>query len=199
MNISEEAFMGCNPQTPADHSSPATGWSVLVFSRKQKLRAAIIVGIILAFLGPWTFENIFVPSRYDCDFRLNENICGLPKSGMEFYGWYYVGSIAEIFRFRSEFIEVIRLIILFLILSCPLLPIYNTTLLVLFEKYHPLKAFTIISWCLAISAGILGGIFLYPKHFWALWGLWLFIGLSMSALGLEISFLSIDRKLVQEF
>lgn len=157
-----------------------------MIERKHKWRVVIMIGIIVAFFGPWTFENIFVPSIYDCEFRLDENICGLPKSGMEFYGWYYVGSIAELFRSRSEIIEIVRLVILFLILTCPLLPIFNTSLLVLFENYHPHNAFTITSWCLAIGAGVLGGIFIYPEQFWALWGLWLFIGLAICALGLEI-------------
>ena len=170
-----------------------------MINRKHKLRAVTMLGMIVAFLGPWSFDVIAVPSIYDCEFRLNENICGLPQSGFELYGWYYLGSIAEIFRGRSEFIEIARLILVFLIFTCPLLPLFNTSLLVLLENYHPQKAFTIISWCLAISAGMLGGIFIYPEYFWSLWGLWLFIGLSMSALGLEMLFLIMDEKLEQKF
>jgi hypothetical protein len=170
-----------------------------VTKHKHKLRAAIMAGMIMAFFGPWFFENIFVPSSYDCEFRLNENICGLPKSGVEFYGWYYIGTIAELFRGRSELIEIVYLVILFLILTCPLFPLINTLLMVLFENYHPKNAFTITSWCLAISVGLLGGIFIFPEQFGALWGLWLFIGLSISALILEILLLAKERKLSQEF
>ena len=159
-----------------------------IIEHKRKLRAAILAMMILSFLGPWSFENIFVPSSYDCEFRLNENICGLPKSGLEFYGWYYIGTMAELFRGRSELIEIVHLVILFLILTCPLLPLFNTSFLVLFDNDHPKNVFTITSWCLAISVGLLGGIFIYPEQFGALWGLWLFIGLSISALGLEIVF-----------
>jgi len=32
---SEEALGGCCPQTPADHSSPATDWDILAFSRES--------------------------------------------------------------------------------------------------------------------------------------------------------------------
>ena len=155
---------------------------------KHKLRAVILALMIVSFLGPWTFEGIYVPSSYDCEIRLDENICGLPKSGMEFYVWYYIGSITELFSGRSELIEIFRLVILFLILTCPLLPLFNTSLLVLFENYHSKNAFTFTSWCLAISVGLLGGIFIYPEQFGVLWGLWLFIGLSISALGFEIVF-----------
>ena len=162
--------------------------------QKHKWRAAILVLMIVAFLGPWCFDAIAVPSIYDCEFRLNEKLCGLPQTGFKLYWWFYLGSITELFRGRSDFTEIIRLVIVFLILSCPLLPLLNTALLVFSKKHRPHRVFTVTFWCLAIGAGALGAILLYPKLFGALWGLWLFVGLAVSALGLEILFLTTGTK-----
>jgi len=48
------------------------------------------------------------------------------------------------------------------------------------------QIFTIIAWVLAIGYGLLLGLNSYPKLFWVVWGIWLYIGLAISALILEI-------------
>jgi hypothetical protein len=115
-------------------------------------------------------------------------------SGIQFYAVYYFGGIAALFSASAGLSERIWMLVLFLILCCPLLPVFNTASLALFEAYHPRQAFTITTWCLAIGAGILGALLMVPQHFWGLWGLWLFIGLAISALMLEILVLVSQRK-----
>lgn len=162
--------------------------------QKRKWRAIIIMGMMLASLGPWTLELIAVSSEYACEFRLSDNLCGLPLEGLEVYRWYFLGIIAELIKGPSDSIRLARLVLVFLTLGCPLISFFNTSLLVLFKNYHPPKTFTIAFWCLTIGAGLLGALETYPEHFWSLWGLWMFIGLSISALGLEILFIIVKRK-----
>ena len=75
-----------------------------------------------------------------------------------------------------------------------ILPIINT--IRLFRRgVHPRRQmFTIISWVLAIGVGLFWGLSNYPNLYWAAWGIWLYIGLAVSALILEILLILFNRK-----
>jgi hypothetical protein len=53
--------------------------------------------------------------------------------------------------------------------------------------------FHLAAWGLASGIGLLIGISSYPKLFWVLWGVWLYIGLAASALILEVLVLVAGR------
>jgi hypothetical protein len=47
-------------------------------------RVAILVIVLFAIMGPWTFDRIWVPSGYACsspNVRLYGDFCGVPLSG----------------------------------------------------------------------------------------------------------------------
>jgi hypothetical protein len=94
--------------------------------------------------------------------------------------------------FNSEIIREFFLISLFLLL--PLLPIFCTLLLIPVRDHRRRQVFTIIAWFLAIGFGIFWGLINHPKLFWVVWGIWLYIGLAISALILEIFVILSNRK-----
>jgi len=144
----------------------------------------------VAFLGPWTFDRIYVPSKYECSapfIRLEGDFCGIPLSGIQVFFWLSSGLTARLVTGEfviSERIREFLLISLFLLL--PLLPILSTLLLILRGDHPRRQVFTIIAWVLAIGFGIFGGLNNHPELYWEVWGIWLYIGLAISALILEI-------------
>jgi hypothetical protein len=75
----EKASGGCRPQTPAGHSSLATGWGILAFSREEEFTHQLHapMGIILICLDRFNFlqqgEDHFLCVRHICPF-LNRNL-----------------------------------------------------------------------------------------------------------------------------
>lgn len=50
-------------------------------------RMIILFLLLIAFIGPWTYEQIHVPAQYECtppNFRLEGDFCGTPLSGCGF-------------------------------------------------------------------------------------------------------------------
>jgi len=161
-------------------------------------RIAILVLLLVAFLGPWTFDRIYVPSEYTCsapNIRLDGDFCGIPLSGIQVFFWLSSGLIAGLVT--GEFVNSERIrefLLISLILLLPLLPILSTLLLILRGDHPRRQVFTIISWALAIGMGLFWGLNNYPKLFWIVWGIWLYIALAISALILEILVILSNRE-----
>jgi len=161
---------------------------------QRNWRIALLVLMIVAFMGPWAFDLINVPSEYECSapfVRLEGDFCGVPLPGIEIFFWISSGFISiGIGLVTGEFVffERIRELLIGLLLFLPLLPIFSTLLLILRGDHQRRQVFTIIAWILAIGGGLFLGISnsIYPRLFWAVWGIWLYIGLAISALILEI-------------
>ena len=52
---------------------------------KRIWRTAILIMLLVALIGPWTFERINVPAKYPCTspfIRLEGDFCGEPMSGI---------------------------------------------------------------------------------------------------------------------
>jgi hypothetical protein len=154
--------------------------------------------MIVAFLGPWTFDLIHVPSEFSCsepNIRLDENFCGTPLAGILLYGWVidgFIYSSTGLVTGKYTFSEWIRELIFSLLLFLPLLPIFSSFLLTLHKDRKRRQLFTIITWIMAICMGMFWGLNNYPKQFWIVWGIWLYIGLAITALILE--FISLASK-----
>ena len=161
---------------------------------QRNWRIALLLLMIVAFMGPWAFDLINVPSEYECSapfVRLEGDFCGGPLSGIGLFFWISSSFISiGIGLATGEFVffERIRELLISLLLFLPLLPIFSTLLLILRGDHQRRQVFTIIAWILAISGGLFLGISnsIYPRLVWAVWGLWLYIGLAISALILEI-------------
>ncbi len=58
---------------------------------KRVWRVAILVLLLVAIMGPWTFDRINVPSEYPCSVRLEGDFCGTPMSGIWIFSWIIGG------------------------------------------------------------------------------------------------------------
>ena len=167
-------------------------------------RIAILALMLAAFMGPWMFERLNVPAKYACsppNIRLEGDFCGSPIGGVQAFAWIIIGvlnMVAGLITPKTalanrgfEFlISLLNGLLIFLLI----LPIINT--ICLFRRgVHPRRQmFTIISWVLAIGVGLFWGLSNYPNLYWAAWGIWLYIGLAVSALILEILLILFNRK-----
>ena len=162
---------------------------------KHGWRVIILVGVLVAIMGPWTFDLLWVPAEppfSPCSapyIRLDEDFCGMPLSGKWLFGWMVSGFVSGTSRLvagANEFSEWGREVLVGLLLALLVLPFFSTLLLILRGDRRRWQGFNIAVWGLAGGIGLLIGLFNYPKLFWVLWGLWFYIGLAVSALILEV-------------
>jgi hypothetical protein len=172
-----------------------------LYGHKNIWRVAIFTLLIVAIIGPWWFDQIYVPSKYTCSspfIRLRDDFCGTPMSGI----WIFVGLANRVFESAVEMVTgatviidsvyAILHILLYISLAFLLmLPLFSTWLLILRGDRWRQQLFHIVSW----SLGVLWVIYIFGFHWpWSLWGLWLYIGLAVSALILEIPILVLGRR-----
>ena len=159
---------------------------------RRAWRIALLILMLVALMGPWTFDRLYVPSEYECsapNIRLDGNFCGVPLSGVSVFFWMSSGLIpltVGVITGEVIFSERSREFLLLLLLFLPLLPIFSTLLLIPQNDQQPRQVFTIIAWALAIGMVLFWWKNSYPNLLWVLWGIWLYIGLAVNALILEI-------------
>jgi hypothetical protein len=167
---------------------------------KNAWRVAILVLLVVAITGPWTLDLIMVPSEYSCsapNIRLDDDFCGTPLPGMWFFRWMVNGFVyasAELVKGAMGFVEWVRVFLFSLLLFLLVLPFFSTLFLTLRGNRRRWQVFSIAAWGLAVGIGLLIGLSSYPKWFWVLWGIWLYIGLAASALILEVLTLAAGRR-----
>ena len=166
---------------------------------KKVLRVIILALLGVAFIGPWTFDLINVPSEYSCsapNIRLYGDFCGVPLSGIRILYWMVSGFIYAIKALGTGsmlFYDWARELLFSLLLFLILLPFFSTLLLILRGDSRRLQIFNVVTLSLALGLCLLLGFSNYPKLFWVLWGVWLYIGVAAAALVLEILVLVAGR------
>jgi len=75
-----------------------------------------------------------------------------------------------------------------------ILPYFSTLFLTLREDSRSGFIFHVAALSLAFSASLLFATFYYPKLFWELWGIWLYVGVTASALIIEVVMLAARRR-----
>jgi hypothetical protein len=176
-----------------------------LYGHRNVLRVAIFTLFIVAIIGPWWYDRIVVPSQYPCSspfIRLRDDYCGEPMSGI----WIFVVLAARVFESAVEmvtgatviidsvyaFLRIVLYISLALLL---VLPLFTTWLLILRGDRNRHQIFHIVAWGL----GVLCVIYIFGFNWsWALWGFWLYIGLAVGALLLEILFLFVGIRLIRK-
>jgi hypothetical protein len=160
----------------------------------------ILLVMLVAIMGPWTFDVIWVPSEYSCSapfVRLDNSFCGIPLTGMRLFRWMVEGFVyasAELVTGAMMFFEWTREFLLSLLLFLLVLPFFSTLLLILRgDRWHR-QVFNVAAWGLAGGVGLLIGTSNHPRLFWVLWGIWLYIGLATSTLTLEVLTLAAGRR-----
>ncbi|MCC6300146.1 MAG: hypothetical protein IT314_12680 [Anaerolineales bacterium] len=133
----------------------------MIIGNRSIFRVGILLLFVLALLGPWTYDVINVPAEFTCDkpfIRLDGDFCGVPTSVIQFFSG-----------------PVILL----------LLPFLTTALLIWKEETQRLRTINMIVWTLAFLLTLLVFFFQIQDQAFRLWGLWLYILMSFSALAFE--------------
>jgi len=179
---------------------------------KRVWRVAILVLLLVAMMGSWAFDLINVPAEYPCsapNVRLEGDFCGVPMSGIQVFSWMIggvIGMVVELFIGTPGFAdrggpslgEFLIILVTLMALLLLLLPFFNTLLsLVRRDRRHRQK-FNVATWGLAAGIGLLICMSRYPKFIWAVWGIWLYVGLATGALILEALTLAAEKRSGQE-
>jgi hypothetical protein len=163
-----------------------------ISKHKKVWRVAILVVGLAALVGPWGFDETNVPAEYTCSppsVRLEGDFCGHPLEGFRILGWFVIGIIfssVELVTGAIVFSDWVRQLLYSMYLLLLVLPLFSTLLLLLRGDHRRLQIFSIAAWGLAAGMGLVIGLLNYPRLFWVLWGPWLYIGLGVSALTLEV-------------
>jgi hypothetical protein len=149
---------------------------------KQAWRIGLLLLLCLAFLGPWVFDLIVVPAQYNCQYpnmRLHGDYCGVPLPGiwiLAMLGGWFIG----LFLSQGS-LDSLRPLLLVL----PLLPVISTLLLILRGDRKLGQVFQLVALVAALAFGLFLGLSSYPRLFWVLWGVWLYVVLAIAAITLE--------------
>jgi hypothetical protein len=164
-------------------------------------RVAELVLLLVAIMGPWAFDRIYVPSEYSCSapyFRLDDDFCGTPLRGITVFSWMagaFINICVELVTGAIVLTDRAGEFLFSLFLFLLLLPFFSTLLLILRGDRRRWQVFNAAAWGLTAGIGLLiGSMSSYPKLFWVLWGIWLYIGLAASALILEVLTLAAGRR-----
>ena len=164
-----------------------------IAQHKTVWRVAILGVALVALVGPWIFDLTNVPSEYTCSaphVRLDNDFCGLPLTGtwlLQFLAIGFISVSGRLVAGDGNAVQQARESLAGLILPLLLvLPFFSTLLLILRGDRRRRQVFNVVAWGLAAGIGLLIGVSRYPRLYWALWGLWLYIALAASALILEV-------------
>ena len=166
---------------------------------QRRWRIALLIAMMVAFLGPWIFDLINVPSEYECspNIRLYGDFCGMPLPGfwvMLWTGFNFTSSVIGLLTGEFVFSDRIHELLISPLLLLPLLPVFSTLLLILRGNTQRRQVFAMVSWGLATVACLFISFQINPRQLLASWGLWLYILLGLCALILDVLFLISERK-----
>jgi hypothetical protein len=158
----------------------------------QYFRIILLALLVVAIIGPWTYDLIHVPAEYPCSapfVRLEGDFCGAPAlaitsvfgvvAGMPLIAWEFLTGGMGLASLTSM---VFPLTLIFLLV----LPFLTTLLLFRNQDSRSRRLFHIVG--LTLVAGL--GWFILTtggsgiRRF--LWGMWLYYGLVTLALILEL-------------
>jgi len=161
-------------------------------------RVAVLVLLLVAIMGLWTYSSDSVgvlPAEWCRDplILLENDRCVRLVSGATVLTFMTgalfsmsVGLVtgATVLPDRArEFIGVFLFVMLLFLL---VLPFFSTLLLIPGGDRRHRRVFHVVAWGLAADSGLLLGVLGFSRLHWALWGIWLYIGLAASALILEV-------------
>jgi len=168
---------------------------VRILERKQTLRVASLALLILALIGSWTYDVIYVPAEYACSpptIRLEGDYCGMLLSGIRvifFLLEAFVSISVGFLTGTAVFADRAREYLFTLFFLFPLLPFFSTALVIFKSNSHRRQIFNLLSWGLALIIGSYWSLITiatpHPEK-WRLWGIWSYMVLTIGVLILEI-------------
>jgi len=165
------------------------------------IRMTTLILLILSLTGPWLYDVIMVPAEYPCGkptVRLEGDFCGYPMPGFQVFSGFVGGFFYIIFQlFAGTFTGRFRELLAGLSLL-PLIP-FVTTILLLWKRETPrLRTINLIAWGLGCIIPLVILIAEWSVQTVRLWGLWLYIGLAISAIIFEILIRKAEGKRTNE-
>jgi hypothetical protein len=164
--------------------------------RKDRVRVAVLVLLLVAIVGPWTYTSDGMPPAEWCrspNILLGNGRCVRLMSGVEvltFMSGAFLSLNVQLVKGTLVLAERAREffgVYLFMVLLCLLVQPLISTLLAL-GRDRPLGGmYQMVTWALAF---VLSGLIWVASCFSGpgpkLWGLWLYFGLSVSVLAVEL-------------
>jgi hypothetical protein len=154
--------------------------------------ALLVILWLGALSGPWGFDVIHVPAEYGCTtaIRLDGDFCGLPFSGFWALSWITQAALTLPAALISEPTRLDQLLreVLFFGLALLLFsgPFINLLLLITGTGGWRGRIIHAGAWSLAAGYGLLLGTHGFVRPYWALWGIWSYLGIALSVLVLEL-------------
>lgn len=178
-----------NGTTLPRKSGPTTTWIV---RRQNTWRVAILVLLLVAILGPWSYSADGLPPAEWChvpNILLENELCVKLVSGASILAFMarvlfsmgptLASGLINIGEFTRELLFVLLLFLF-------LLPFLSTLLLLRGRDHRRRYLFHLVAWGLALVAGLLVAVTSWSGQPWRLWGIWLYLALAATALILEI-------------
>jgi hypothetical protein len=169
---------------------------------KRVWRVVILALLLIAFVGPWTFDLINVPSEYSCSapfIRLKGDYCGAPLSGLLVLPALigeFINVVMELVTGAIVITDLGRRLLVILSALLLFLPFFSTLLLILPGNRRRQQIFHLAVWGLATASSLWWLLLLStserPQS--QLWGVQLYSGLAFSVLILEVAALAIRRR-----
>jgi len=164
---------------------------------KNAWRVAVLVLLVVAMVGPWTYSSDGVPPAEWCDdplILLENGRCVklvLGATVLAFWATAFFQMSMDLVAGETvlggragEFLFAF----LFMVGTCLLvLPFFSTLLQVLGRGRRRMRVFHVITWRLAAPLALLLAVLLVSGGPYAkLWGIWLYVALTAVALTLEL-------------
>jgi len=173
--------------------------------RTHYWRVISLALLILALIGPWTYDVIYVPTEYTCqppNIRLEGDYCGLPMSGIRVVFFLFEAFISISIGFMNGtavFADRAREYLFIIFFLLPLPPFISTVVMFWKKDSRRMQAIHLITWGLAAIMGLVWSLFVFsdphPQK-WRLWGGWFYLVLTISMLTLETSALATKNRTV---
>ena len=154
--------------------------------------------MMVAIIGPWFYEPINVPSPYPCTngTRLDENLCGIPVSGLQVFALFFANIFNSAFRLATGDASVRELLISLGVILFFLPMVGNLFLSLRKDKTNSKgEKFNIGVLLIALILGLLVTVSSFSARSGELWGLWCYKVLIVCTLVLELMNMRTKRKI----
>ena len=175
-----------------------------VSEHKNAWRVTVLVLLVVAMVGPWTYSSDGVPPAEWCDdplILLENGRCVKLVSGAEIVAFIVTaffhisvglvkGETVLADRARESLFVFLFMVGTFLVV----LPFFSTLVQVLGRGRRRMRVFHVITWRLAAPLALLLAVLLVSGPYAKLWGVWLYVALTAVALTLELLALAGDSR-----
>lgn len=172
----------------------------MVWLREHKSiwRLAALALLVVALLGPWWFDRIYMEAQYPCSapfIRLEGSFCGTPEPMTLLLFIWVGGSIEWVIRWAmGATVPAFDRSLLVLLWIALVLPFLTSLPLLLRDHRRSWRVIHILVWALAIILALVIALDNSPRWAGVLWGNWLYLGVAAGALILEVTLLVAGRK-----